>query len=120
MNKTNFTINALAIAFVAVFIEQVGHESSHGILATLVGAQWTQLNLFFAEHTWAGDMNQAGEAILTGGALVALVVAEGHYRRGARLLACVPLTFGQCLVWALPAWALFGESKRASMARCCS
>ena len=70
MNKTNFTINALAIAFVAVFIEQVGHESSHRILAMLVGAQWTQLNLFFAEHTWAGDMNQAGEAILTGGAAI--------------------------------------------------
>lgn len=74
MNKTNFTINALAIAFVAVFIEQVGHESSHGILATIVGAQWTQLNLFFADHTWAGNMNQTGEAILTGGAAIVNII----------------------------------------------
>ena len=41
MNKSTFAINALAIAFVAIFINQVRHESAHGIWASLVGAKWT-------------------------------------------------------------------------------
>ena len=70
MNKRfSFTINAIAIAFVAVFIEQVGHESSHGFLATLVGAEWTQLNLFFAEHEWIG--RRTAESLRLGGGIIA-------------------------------------------------
>lgn len=74
MKKSVYAINALAIAFVAIFINQVGHESAHGILATLVGAKWTQLNLFFAEHTWIGEPSQLGEGILTGGAAIVNIV----------------------------------------------
>ena len=74
MKKSTFVINALAISFVAIFIKQVGHESAHGILATLVGAKWTQLNLFYADHTWLGEPNQLGEGILTGGAAIINII----------------------------------------------
>ena len=70
MKKTTMAINALTIAFTAAWFEQVGHESAHGVLATLVGATWTQLNLFFAEHAWAGQPSPLGEGILTGGAAI--------------------------------------------------
>ncbi|HAV76257.1 MAG TPA: hypothetical protein DCX53_02780 [Anaerolineae bacterium] len=74
MKKSTLAINALAIAFVAIFIKQAGHESAHGILATLVGAKWTQLNLFFADSVWKGEPNQIGNAILTGGAAILNIV----------------------------------------------
>jgi len=74
MKRSVYAINALNIAFVAIFINQVVHESAHGILATLVGAKWTQLNLFFAEHTWIGEPSQLGEGILTGGAAVINII----------------------------------------------
>lgn len=74
MKKFNFAVNALAISFAAIFIKQVGHESAHGILATLVGAKWTQLNLFFADSTWIGEPDQLGEGILTGGAAIVNIV----------------------------------------------
>ena len=70
MKKTTLAINALTIAFTAAWLEQVGHESAHGVLATLVGATWTQLNLFFAEHAWTGQPSPLGEGILTGGAAI--------------------------------------------------
>lgn len=70
MKKSILAINALAIAFTAAWFEQVGHEATHGILAALVGAKWTQLNLFFAEHAWAGQASPLGEGILTGGAAI--------------------------------------------------
>jgi hypothetical protein len=64
----------LAISFVALFITQVGHEATHGILATVVGAKWTQLNLFFSDHKWAADPSRTGEMILTGGAAIANIL----------------------------------------------
>ena len=87
MKQSVFVINALAISFIAVFIKQVGHESAHGILATIVGAKWTQLNLFFVDSIWVGELNQLGEGILTGGAaivniIVALVCAS-LFKRGS-------------------------------------
>lgn len=76
MKKSTLAINALALAFVGIFLKQVGHESMHGILAELVGAKWTQLNLFFAENTWPGEPSKIGEAILVGGpALINILVA---------------------------------------------
>lgn len=51
-------------------------------------------------------------AIFSGLALVALVAAEGAWRRAGPLVAAVPLTAGLCLAWVLPAWSLFGESVR--------
>src|SRR5215211_7435082 len=41
--------NILMIAFVALCLEQVVHETSHGVAAYLVGARWERL--FF----WAAD-----------------------------------------------------------------
>lgn len=70
MRKSTFVIHALAISFAGIFIKQVGHESAHGILATRVGARWTQLNLFYADSAWPGAPNQLGEGILTGGAAI--------------------------------------------------
>lgn len=74
MKKITLMINAIAIAFVAIFIKQVGHESAHGLLATLVGSKWTQLNLFFAAHTWPGEAHPLGEAIVTGGAAIVNII----------------------------------------------
>ncbi len=68
MNKK--LINILAISFVAVFITQVGHEATHGILATLVGAKWTQFNFFFIDHKWLGESSRTGDLIITGGAAI--------------------------------------------------
>lgn len=74
MKKSTFAVNALAISFVAIIIKQVGHEASHGILATLVGAKWTQLNLFYADAVWIGEPNRLGEGILTGGAAIVNII----------------------------------------------
>ena len=74
MKRSTLIINVLAISFIAVFIKQVGHESAHGILATLVGAKWTQLNLFFAESVWVGERSEIGSAILTGGAAIVNII----------------------------------------------
>lgn len=63
-------LNILAVSFSALFITQVGHEATHGILTLLVGAKWTQLNLFFSDHQWAGESVRSGEMILTGGAAI--------------------------------------------------
>jgi len=70
MKKSTFAVNVLAISFIATFISQVGHECTHGILATLVGAKWTQLNLFFSEHLWPGETNLTGQGIIAGGAAI--------------------------------------------------
>ena len=51
-------------------------------------------------------------AVFSGLALVALVAAEGAWRRVGPLVAAVLLTAGLCLAWVLPAWSLFGESVR--------
>ena len=70
MKRSTYAINALVIAFVAIFVKQVGHESAHGILGMLVGAKWTQLNLFFSDSAWIGESSPFGNAILTGGAAI--------------------------------------------------
>ena len=78
MNKAAFTINALTIAFVAVGIEQIVHETTHGILATLLGAKWTELNLFYVEHVWVGVLSanppSLATGIIAGGAAIANIV----------------------------------------------
>jgi hypothetical protein len=66
--------NILSISFVALFLTQAGHEAAHGILANLVGAKWTQFNLFFVDHQWPGEMNQTGEIIIKGGAAILNIV----------------------------------------------
>lgn len=68
-------INVLAISFVAIFLKQVGHEVSHGVLAEMVGAKWTQLSLFYAEHVWPREISWWGETIITGGATIANIIA---------------------------------------------
>src|SRR5688572_23551240 len=68
MNKK--LINILSVSFVAIFIAQVGHEATHGILATLVGAKWTEFNLFFVDHQWPGEMNLTGEIMIKGSAAI--------------------------------------------------
>ena len=74
MKKSTFAANTLAIAFTAIFLTQIGHESAHGVLSSLVGAKWTQLNLLFADHRWVGEPNQLNEGILTGGAAIVNII----------------------------------------------
>jgi hypothetical protein len=72
MNKK--LINILSISFVALFITQVGHEAAHGIIANLVGAKWTQFNLFFVDHQWPGKMDLAGEILIKGSAAILNII----------------------------------------------
>lgn len=107
MTKITLLVNAIAAAFIAIFIKQVGHESAHGILATLAGSQWTQLNLFFAAHTWPGAVPPVGEAIATGGAailniIVALIAAGLFHHR-----AIVPRPMPRLFLFYLTAYNLF-------------
>ena len=78
MSKAAFTINAVSIAFVAVSIEQIVHESTHGILATLLGARWTELNLFYVEHSWVGVLSAnpplLATGIIAGGAAIVNII----------------------------------------------
>ena len=74
MKRTTFAINALAVSFVAAFINLVGHETTHGILATLVGKKWIQLNLFFADSIWVGEPSKIGDGIVAGGAAIMNII----------------------------------------------
>jgi len=51
-------------------------------------------------------------AIFAGAGLVAVVATEGRWKAAGPLSAAALLTAALCLVWVLPAWALFGESSR--------
>lgn len=97
MKKSTFAVHALAISFAAIFIKQVGHESAHGILATLVGAKWTQLNLFYADSIWLGEPSLLGQGILTGGAAIVNIILA---------LVCAAL-FKNKAVASLPTLRLF-------------
>jgi hypothetical protein len=70
----NRLINILSISFAALFITQVGHEATHGIVANLVGAKWTQFNLFFVDHQWPGEVNLTGELIIKSSAAILNII----------------------------------------------
>ncbi len=62
------TVNAIAIAIVAVLAEQIGHEITHGIAAIIVGKDWQILNLFAVYSVWPGDADAFGDGVVAASA----------------------------------------------------
>ena len=62
------TVNAIAIAVLAVLAEQVGHELTHGIAALIVGKDWELLNLFAVYTVWPGAADTFGDGVVAASA----------------------------------------------------
>lgn len=69
-SKPIFLVNVMAVALLAVLATQVGHESFHGVISMLTGAQWTELNLFYSAHTWQGTPTPTGDLLIAGSAAI--------------------------------------------------
>ena len=67
-------LNALFIALLAAAIEQVFHESVHGLTSLAVGGRWEVLNFWFAETGAAAGAPEWHTFLLKGGAAIANVL----------------------------------------------
>ena len=71
---------AILLALAAAMLQQVVHESTHGLMALAVGMRWEMLNLFASSASWPGEPNLGGEAVVAGSAAVVdIAVALGGF-----------------------------------------
>lgn len=80
--------HGLAVGLLASLLQQVLHESTHGVTALLVGKRWELLHLFASGSSWAGAADARADAVVAGSAalldiLVAAICIILFYRRFA-------------------------------------
>lgn len=71
---------AVVLALTAAMLQQIVHESTHGLMAMAVGMRWEMLNLFASAASWPAEPSPAGTALVAGSAaLVDIMVGLGGF-----------------------------------------